>query len=546
MNTIRSSILTTSVIIANLTVIIHNTACKVNYLNIKNRFRQVSSVNKTHRWHIGFLSVLILSLFASCNSSEDAGTTTEETNPVNLPNVAVMKFSLKNDRKIMENLDSVFFSIDLDHGVIFNADSLPKDTKIDKLIPVIKYTDFVTSAVINMEGGTTRTGTVDYKKTPNDSIDFTGRVTLTLQSEDNISKEYEIKVNVHKENPDSIVWHSVASLGLPYLSAAPVVSKAVDFKGVALLINLESDNSYSLARSSDLFENQWSVTSLNVNFTPDIHSLAASTDALYMLSSTGELYSSPDGEIWTDTGESWSTIIGGYNETVIGIRTSGSGLSFAQYPQRNLIPTSPEQDFPVKDFSNFVSYNNKWSSSPIAFLCGGILADGSYSDVTWGFDGYNWVKLSTGNLPALAGVVLIDYYAYREVTTGRKDEFKVWLLMGGEKADGSLSSEVFLSFDNGVNWLRASSGLQLPPEVPPMKCWSSIVQFTPFDTSLSDAWKVQDSRRARPKINWSVDGDILSWEAPYIYLLGGFDETGRQNNVMYRGILNRLRFAPII
>ncbi|MDE7409414.1 MAG: hypothetical protein K2N09_05265, partial [Muribaculaceae bacterium] len=57
--------------------------------------------------------------------------------------VAVTKFSLKSKKGSNVKLDSVFFSIDLNRGVIFNADSLPVGTDVTKLVPVIGY---VTSA----------------------------------------------------------------------------------------------------------------------------------------------------------------------------------------------------------------------------------------------------------------------------------------------------------------------------------------------------------------------------------------------------------------
>lgn len=113
--------------------------------------------------------------------------------------VAVQGFSLTANSKVMANLDSVFFSIDLDHAVIFNADSLPVGTNINKLVPKITFPAAVSKAEIKMSGGTTRTGIVNYKTSPTDSIDFTGDVTLTLSTEDGaLSKTYTLKVNVHK------------------------------------------------------------------------------------------------------------------------------------------------------------------------------------------------------------------------------------------------------------------------------------------------------------------------------------------------------------
>ena len=65
---------------------------------------------------------------AACNSSDT------EYHEAELDGSAIVKgFSLVENNKILADLDSVFFSIDLVAGEIFNADSLPKDTRINGL-----------------------------------------------------------------------------------------------------------------------------------------------------------------------------------------------------------------------------------------------------------------------------------------------------------------------------------------------------------------------------------------------------------------------------
>lgn len=46
----------------------------------------------------------------------------------------VKGFNLKADAKVLSALDSVFFSIDLVNAQIFNADSLPYGTRVNKLV----------------------------------------------------------------------------------------------------------------------------------------------------------------------------------------------------------------------------------------------------------------------------------------------------------------------------------------------------------------------------------------------------------------------------
>ena len=116
----------------------------------------MSLVNNIHANNI---NVKLLNTFRRFSGCLLAGAATvavvscnEKTEDVEIyltpSNVAVTAFSLNEDDDVMANLDSVFFSIDLANGVIFNADSLPIGTKIDKLVTTIKYSSYVTKAMV--------------------------------------------------------------------------------------------------------------------------------------------------------------------------------------------------------------------------------------------------------------------------------------------------------------------------------------------------------------------------------------------------------------
>lgn len=144
------------------------------------------------------------SLFAAgCNDDDD-------TLDVQIPDasqsaVMVNSFNLQANDSVLSSLDSVFFSIDLDHAVIFNADSLPVGTRVDRLCVNIGLPS-VKTAEITMPNDKGIDTVVNYLTSPNDSINFSkGSVRLRLES---INGEYErsytIYVNVHKMNPDSM------------------------------------------------------------------------------------------------------------------------------------------------------------------------------------------------------------------------------------------------------------------------------------------------------------------------------------------------------
>lgn len=469
---------------------------------------------------------------------------------------AITSFSLNADSKAGADLDSAFFTIDLKHGVVFNADSLPVGTKIDKLVANIKYSDYISTATIKMEGGKTRTGEINYKDNPTDSIDFTGKVTLTLVSEgddeNKVSRTYLLKVNVHKENVDTILWGDKAATQLPSRLASPRTQKSVNFKDKAYSLIEENDGTFTIAISSDLYNNDWKKTQVNIPFTPDVRTLSASSEAMYILDDKGNLYYSGNGMAWTTTGERWKSILGGYTDSAIGLVENNGKVEFAQYPVKKINVTEIPSDFPVKGFSNFVTLQNKWTTSPVGFFIGGEKKDGTLSNATWAFDGINWVKLSEGGFPGLSGATIVPYFGFRFTNPSnalQAVEYPVWIVMGGStrnsiqaqaSAIDQINRTLYISYDNGVNWGPASKKLQLPTEIPAMANCDNVVMNHRRTALISDYWKKASRTRAM-----EIDGDKILWDCPYIYLIGGQDAEGKLNNTIWRGVLARLYFTPI-
>ncbi len=489
--------------------------------------------------------VLLNTLCISCNSKD------EDEEPVYepVPSVAVKSFTLKPNSKVLANLDSVYFSIDLQHGVIFNADSLPKGTPINKLVPVISYPSAVTKAVINMEGGSYRTGEVNYTTNPGDTIDFSGKVTLTLYADDDkLHQSYTIKVNVHEMVADSLMWDNVAIANLPSRKDNPKAQRTVDFKDKVITLIEESDNTYTLSTCLNPGEHNWEKKSLTLPFTPDVRSLNASDNALFILSEDGELFSSSDGITWKNTSVKWSAIIGGFGNDILGIFTDPSGVRYhdiypqpAGYSKKEIAP-----DFPDSAFSQFRTFSSKWSSEPMGIFVGGS-RDGKISDRTWSFDGTNWADISNTPLPALANPVLIPYFNYRKTPASwMQKEYNVMLCVGGILANGNINDTVFISYDNGVNWQKAPSLLQLPDYVTPRFSADAIICTTPFKASLDNYWKQKSTPSpVGARVVYNIDGSDIDWDCPYIYIFGGIDSAASLQNEILRAVLARLTFSPL-
>lgn len=451
----------------------------------------------------------------------------------------------------MANLDSVFFSIDLEHGVIFNADSLPVGTDVTHLVPVIVYPKAVTSATIQMVGGQTE-GTSDYKKHPTDSIDFSGDVLFTLVAQNGTtSATYRLKVNVHKTKPDSIVWDRMAVTDLPSRLPSPTDQKTVSFDKKAYTLVRESDGSMTLAVSDNLFERKWTKTAVSPDFQMDLRTFTASDKKFYVLSSTGDLYESDDAKTWIATGEKWLNIVGGYGDWVLGLRedTASGEIMHTSWPASGFpdIETAPE--FPVRGYSNFALFLNKWAPHPVGTLVGGVTASGDYSSATWAFDGKSWAKLSDKLVPAVKGATIIPYFGYLQTSTlWIQTEYTTWLMVGGVDVNGKVNPVTYVSYDYGVNWHPGDTTVQLPENLKPLYDSDQVVMSVPKSASLADSWTKVAGRPLGPyrRIPYSVDGTTILWDCPYIYTFGGRLEGNVFYPMVRRAVLSRLTFAPII
>lgn len=487
---------------------------------------------------------MLIGAVSSCNKKTES----TEDSYVPASSVAVTNFSLKSKKGTSVKLDSVFFSIDLNRGIIFNADSLPVGTDITKLVPVIKYASSASAVTLTQSGGITQ-GEIDYKSNPSDTVDFSGRVVLKITAEDQTTtRSYDIKVNVHKCEPDSLVWDQLAVTPMPSRLGSPESQKTVKFKDTSYSLIKESDGSYTLAVASDILSGVWSKETLALDFEPDVRTMRATSDRLYLLDASGVLHTSADGRVWDNTGCTWVNTIGAYGDTMLGIRSEGGKLLHTSWPADAGFAEMPlKSDFPVAGYSDFVLFENRWTTLPIGIMVGGTLADGTITEKTWGFDGDHWEVLSNGMMPEVTGATLVPYFVYRKTSSSLvQTEFSVWMLIGGELESGKANRRIFVSYDNGVNWYAADTQMQLPDHFPGLRNLDGIMVEWPKQASLSANW-TGVTRRALPgmaRIKYEVEDYEVYWDCPYIYIFGGMTDSGLLNDEIWRGVLNRLTFMP--
>lgn len=480
----------------------------------------------------------------SCNDSDAEIVTTSASS------TAVTAFSLAEDDDVLENLDSVYFSIDLVNALIYNADSLPYGTDVRKLILNIT-TDGCSACDLIIPRKNQSDTTISYLENSTDSINFSnGPVKLHIVSLDlQESRDYTITVNVHQMKPDSLYWNRVARRQLPSMFI-PAQQKTVEYKGQAFCLT-SGQSKYCLAVTDNPANDDWKKQLIEFDFYPQILSLTATEDALYMLDVDGNLYTSSEGTQWTSCNVAWSHIYGGYRSSLLGVVNKDGVYYHVTYP--STIETPIEENFPISGTSQMLVFESKWSDLPQAIIVGGKCRDGRIVGDTWAFDGDTWACINKGDLPARQNMTIVPYFSFKtSASTWRAKQHSTLFAMFGEAEDGSLSKGVYVSLDQGLHWSLADDLLQLPDYIPARKNAQALVYSSILSrASASTCWEEFESKKLP---NWLfVNDDVMSrvtaeineWECPYIYLFGGVGESGGTYNTVWRGVVNRLSFRPI-
>lgn len=457
------------------------------------------------------LSLVAALSFVACKSDSDR----EQELAGNLLGSSTMitDFSIKANGKVMENLNKVFFTIDQTRAEIFNADSLPWGTDVRKLVPNITTQGEATVQILMPSLSDGRQVTVEAS----DSVNFTGAngVMIRVTSADgNREQVYRAKVNVHQSNPDSLQW--VLKRGA--LPAADLVEQqTVALNGGFFCLGRTAAGELNIYSADDPNIEDWPFAPTGLPANTDVNSLVTSATALYVLTAEGQLLESHFGTAWQVVANGWDYIYGGCGADVVGIK-DGKWVAYPSGKSGELA-----EGMPRSGASRMWSFTNDWALAPMGMFVG----DGD----AWGFDGTRWMRLSgyfgTRQLPQAQNMILVPYFTFRinsENFLATKQS--MWLAFGGKLPDGSLNKKVYISLDNGVNWLEGSESIQLPTQIALRPGASVFLEERTFNAS----------RAIKP---------ITEWDAPYIHLLGGYDEQGRLVNEAWTGVINRLTYKPL-
>ena len=495
---------------------------------------------------------------AACNSKAE-----DDPDTPAYSSATVTAFSLYEDSKVLPNLDSVYFSIDLANASIYNADSLPYGTAIDKLRPMISTNGASLAELYVPRPGTTDT-VIDYLKHTGDTVDFSnGPVRLRLISTDGtFERSYTIKINVHAVKCDSLVWTRAQAGNLPSRYAVPNDGSTAA-TAAAIYCLTEYQGEYCIAKAATP-EDTWQYATPGFNFKPALSTFNATDDALYILDDGGNLYTSADGVTWTATAQRWHNIYGNYGKTLMGCMLSGGKYYHAYYPAGTRQATQLEDGFPVRGTSQTVNYAYEWSSTPLALVVGGRRSDGTTSADTWGYDGANWAKLSIRPIKyGIEDPVVVPYFVTApDTTTWLIDKQSVLLAMMGRRDDGTLNDTVFVSHDFGMHWDKADQLQQIDKKALPLRYDARGFVYSSTMTAKAKAkapaanmlqWRELATPAIPPMLIPMVSREAVqtastaatTWDCPYIYIFGGRNASGALFNTVWRGTIMRFTFKPL-
>lgn len=402
------------------------------------------------------------------------------------------------------------FTIDQLNRMIYNRDSLPvgSDTIISHiLIDTISVAGWVTSGS-PADTLFVKSNKVDLRPAMNNDVGMRFKV----HAPDRITtREYTLKVNVHLQDPDSLVWTDMQTKGNVFSNT--VNNK--EQKAVVIGGNLFVYTSNTTAYKTSTAPNSYGWSEIHITSLPSDVKLTSAVEhggMLYMVTESKKVFSSVDGEVWTQVttlGNNVIALIGGFSERLSGIleldgknyfniSKDGRKWESATDGKGNVILEEVPVGFPIE---NIISTLSKTGNGIEKVVLTGMPLASKEETVPWfSLDGKGWASLADKtsygtHCPGLANPFIMYY-----------DE--MFYCFGGEL------NTIYYSI-TGIAWHKTKTKFLLPAAFKNKGSYSIIVEPTK-DKTMSSA----DKR-------------------DFIWVI--FGGNGSKNEV-WRGRLNRLGF----
>ncbi|MDR1371378.1 MAG: glycoside hydrolase [Dysgonamonadaceae bacterium] len=426
-----------------------------------------------------FCSVIMIFVMVSCLDGDE----TETIIPID---AQISSFYVSHDS--ITALDSVVFSIDHFKGLIYNHDSLRYGVAVNEKV----IAGFATSAyaVVDITHAEDGDSTIISS---GDSLDLRTPAKLRVYAYSGVTKTYEVRLNIHQVDPDSIRYWQIAN-DESILNADEVKVVYFSQKFYAFTKNNGSPEPVKVFSSTDAV-NWLQEASSGLSADINVNEIRNSGQGLYAVTTDGRLYRSVDATTWQAVTTPYPV------EAFFGYMaqspTQEAGYALLVVKEGQNIPTftadfstwsygtEVSPDFPVNDYSS-VNYN-KMMLDRITVI-GGKNAAGSSQNAVWSTsNGTYWAKLTDkkiGLFPVMEGYNAFNYNG-------------VIYLLNGRMEDGSYNRVTYISKDGGTTWQPAERKTYLPDDYTERYGASLVVDKDHYqyiiggrrDEPLKEVWK---------------------------------------------------------
>lgn len=400
------------------------------------------------------------------------------------------------------------FTIDQLNRLIYNRDSLPvgSDTIIDRiLIDTMTVTGWITS------GSPTDTvfvmsDSVDLRPAMNNDA---GMLFKAHAADGVTVREYKLKVNVHLQDPDSLVWTDMQKRGNIFSNTINLGQQKAVVLGDELFVYTSNSTAYKTSTAPDKYN--WSK--VNVSNLPSDVKLTSAVEynnALYMVTESKRVFSSTNGGAWTEVttlGDNVIVLINGFSDRLSGIVEINGKQYFnickdgknweTENTADNLTLEEVPAGFPTENIST--TQTNTGNGVEKVVLAGMPLANEQETIPWFSLDDKGWASLANTvydtSCPGMVNPAIM-YYG------------DMFYCFGGEL-------DAIYNSITGIAWSKTETKFLLPQEFKGKGAYSIIVEPTK-DKTVDPA----DKR-------------------DFIWVIFGGNGT---KNEVWRGRLNRLGF----
>ena len=379
------------------------------------------------------LSLVAIVTFNSCLNNNKATTTISDE-------AKITKFTLKGNNTVKDYT----FTVNSTDMTIYNADSLPFNTRIDSLYAIINPTF--------------------YKVYINDSIDFylfdtlwmkfDQPVTYTVVASDKKTEAtYTLTVNRHTVDPDTTIWTGINS---EVFTGVAADERALLFGDQLLYITL-INNKIEIRTSADgAVWTPLTLTGLPQTATDaDISHAVASSTNLY-LTVGDKLYTSTDATTWQSSVSIDPSVrlLFVLNDKLHAAKNADGTQTLIRLDGSTWTEctTLPGQ-FPVD--GEAITVATSPTGVERVFVVGGINTDDKMLSSVWSTENGNyWSDLSAGieRFTPRADAAVIQYADHL-------------MLFGGRDAAGKVITKEMWSKDYGMNWSSMDSTKKQLPQL---------------------------------------------------------------------------------